>query len=142
MHRNDLCANRHGEMPRKGFNMNVVLWILQVLLALLFAFHGWMMLTIKTAPAQPMMAYIMAIPTDFRRFLGVAEILAGIGLILPWLTNILPVLTPLAATGLVIVMIGAIIFHIPRKEYPNVVFNAVLLALAGFVAWGRFTGVS
>jgi uncharacterized membrane protein YphA (DoxX/SURF4 family) len=83
MYGNDLCANRHGGMPRKGFNMNVVLWILQVLLALLFAFHGWMMLTTITAPAQPMMAYIMAIPTGFRRFLGVAEILAGIGLILP-----------------------------------------------------------
>jgi uncharacterized membrane protein YphA (DoxX/SURF4 family) len=51
-------------------------------------------------------------------------------------------LTPLAAAGLVIVMIGAIIFHIPRKEYPNVIFNAVLLALAAFVGWGRFTGVS
>jgi uncharacterized membrane protein YphA (DoxX/SURF4 family) len=118
--------------------MDVVLWIIQILLALMFLFHGWTMLTTTTSVSQPMMAYILAIPTGFRRFIGVAEILAAVGLILPWLTRILPVLTPLAAAGLVILMVGAVIFHIPRKEYPNIVFNLVLLALAAFVAYGRF----
>ena len=84
-----------------------------------------------------MMAYVLAIPVPFRRFIGVAEILAGVGLILPALTGILPWLTPLAAVALVIVMIGAVLFHIPRKEYPNIVFNLILLALAAFVAYGR-----
>jgi hypothetical protein len=87
------------------------------------------------------MAYITAIPTGFRRLIGVAEILAGIGLALPTLTGILAWLTPLAAMGLIIVMVGAVIFHIPRKEYPNIVFNLVLLALAAFVAYGRFVVV-
>jgi hypothetical protein len=84
------------------------------------------------------MAYVLAIPPRLRRFVGVAELLAAAGLILPWLTNILPWLTPLAATGLVIVMIGAVVFHISRREYPNIVFNLSLLALAAAVAYGRF----
>ncbi|WP_326641060.1 DoxX family protein [Streptosporangium sp. NBC_01755] len=62
----------------------------------------------------------------------------GIGLILPALTGVLPVLTPLAAAGLVVTMIGAIIVHVRRKEYSALVMNLVLLVLAAFVAWGRF----
>ncbi len=119
--------------------MDVILRIVQVLLALMFLFHGRMMWVPPTGQTQ--MAYIQAIPTGFRRFIGTAEVLAAIGLILPALTHVLPWLTPLAAVGLVIVQIGAIIFHIPRREYPNIVFNLVLLALAAFVAYGRFVAV-
>jgi hypothetical protein len=84
----------------------------------------------------------MAIPTGFRRFIGIAEELAALGLILPGLTHVLPILTPPAAVGLIIVMVSAIIFHIPRKEYQNIVFNVILLALSAFVAYGRFVLVS
>lgn len=70
--------------------------------------------------------------------MGAAEVLAAIGLTVPGLIKILPWLTPLAATGLVIVMIGAVIFHLPRREYPNIVLNLVLLVLAAAVAYGRF----
>lgn len=84
------------------------------------------------------MEYVEAIPLGLRRFTAIAESLAGVGLILPWITGILPWLTPLAAVGLVLVMIGAVIFHIPRKEYPNIVFNLILLVLAAFVAYQRF----
>ena len=66
---------------------------------------------------QEMLGYIEAIPSGLRRFTAVAESLAGVGLILPWLTGILPWLTPLAAVGLVLIMIGAVIVHIPPKEY-------------------------
>ncbi|HLF26846.1 MAG TPA: DoxX family protein [Anaerolineae bacterium] len=123
--------------------MNIVLWILQVLLAVNFLLHGRLMLvppTLQAAPASRAsgMAYIWAIPPGFRRFIGVAEVLAAIGLILPGLTHILPWLTPLAATGLVIVMISAVIFHVRRREYSNIVFNLVLFALVAFVAYGRF----
>ena len=121
--------------------MNIALWIIQVLLAFVFIAHGRLMV-FPAATAQSGMDYILAIPMGFRRFVGVAESLGGIGLILPALTRILPWLTPLAAMGLVIVMIGAVIFHIPRKEYPNIVFNLVLLALAAFVAYGRFVLVT
>lgn len=120
--------------------MEIALWIVQILLTLNFLLHGRMMLS-PPASAQRGMAYVMAIPTGFRRFIGVAEILAAIGLILPALTGVLPWLTPLAAVGLIIVMVGAAIFHILRREYPNIVFNLVLLALAAFVAYGRFVAV-
>jgi uncharacterized membrane protein YphA (DoxX/SURF4 family) len=117
--------------------MNTVLWICQILLAIIFLFHGWLMWTTPKS-IQQSMAYILAIPSGFRRIIGTAEILAGVGLILPALTGVLSWLTPLAAMGLIIVMAGAVIDHIQRKEYPNIVMNLVLLALAVFVAYGRF----
>jgi len=87
------------------------------------------------------MPYIMAVPPILRRFIGVAEVIAMVGLILPGLTHILSWLTPLAATGLVILMISAAIFHIPRREYPNIVLNLIFLAMAAIVAYGRFVVV-
>ena len=117
--------------------MNIALWIAQVLLALDFGIHGWEMVSLTMTPLMGF-TYIKDIPSRTRRFVGTAEILAAIGLILPGLTGILPWLTPLAAVGLIIVMIGAIPFHFRRKEYFNIGLNVVLLALAVFVAYGRF----
>ncbi len=117
--------------------MNIVLWILQILLALMFLMHGRLMLFLETSQASRM-PYVLAIPTAFRRFIGVAEVLGALGLILPALTNILPWLTPLASTGLVAIMIGGAIFHFLRRENPNIVFNLILLVLAAIVAYGRF----
>ena len=118
--------------------MNIILWIVQILLAFVFISHGRLM-GFPLAPKQKeMLGYIEAIPSGLQRFTAVAESLAGIGLILPQLTGILPWLTPLAAVGVVLIMIGAVVIHIPRQEYPNLVFNLVLLALAAFVAYERF----
>lgn len=117
--------------------MNIALWIAQVLLALDFGIHGWMMWSLSKTPRMGM-TYIQEIPSGSRRFIGAAEILAAFGLILPVLTGILPWLTPLAAVGLFIIMVSAIFFHIRRKEYTNIVLNLILLALAVFVAYGRF----
>ncbi|MBE0689267.1 MAG: DoxX family protein [Anaerolineae bacterium] len=117
--------------------MNIALWIVQVILAGVFVFHGRMLLN-PPAQVQPAMSYIHDLQPGLRRFIGALEILAGVGLILPALTNILPVLTPLAAAGLVIVMGGAAVYHLMRREYPNIAFNLILLALAAFVAYGRF----
>src|SRR6267154_1590404 len=83
--------------------MNIVLWIIQVLLALLFLFAGGIKLVL---PIEEMTKQ-MALPGLFLRFLGVVEVLGGLGLILSGLLRITPGLTPLAAAGLVIVMIGA-----------------------------------
>lgn len=66
------------------------------------------------------------------------EVPAGIGLILPALLDIAPIVVPLAATGLVLMMIGAIVVHVRRKEMQMLVPNLVLLLMAAFVAWGRF----
>jgi hypothetical protein len=73
-----------------------------------------------------------------RQAIGALEVLAVVGLILPAALDIAPVLVPLAALGLVMVMVGAVITRIRRHEAKFVVGNLVLLALAGFVAWGRF----
>ena len=72
------------------------------------------------------------------RFIGVAEILGALGLILPSLLRIQPKLTPIAAVGLALVMLFAAAFHISRGETPAIGMNFVLIALAAFVAWGRF----
>jgi hypothetical protein len=84
------------------------------------------------------MRYVLEMPAGLRVFAGVAEGLAGVGLVLPPLVHVLAWLTPLAAAGLVVLMLGAIVFHVRRREYPNIGLNAVLGVLAAIVAWGRF----
>ena len=84
------------------------------------------------------MPYLKAIPTQLRLFVGVAEVLGAVGLVLPGLFGIFPWLTPLAALGLMLIMGSAIVFHILRREYPNIILNAILLILAAVVAYGRF----
>lgn len=79
-----------------------------------------------------------AVPKPLLTFIGVAEILGGVGLIAPAATGILPWLTPLAAAALALVMLLARGFHAMRREYPNIVNNLVLLAVAAFVAYGRW----
>jgi hypothetical protein len=74
----------------------------------------------------------------FRLFLGVAEVLAAIGLTVPGLTRILPWLVPTAAAGLMIVMIGAITLHVSRGEVSSAITTTVLLALLTFVAYMRW----
>ena len=114
--------------------MNVALWVLQVLLGLFFVFHSFVMLR----PSPGGMKYIVEMPTGLRLFAGIADGLAGLALVFPPLLRVLTWLTPLAATGLVLLMLGAIVFHVRRREYPNVGFNAILGVLAAVIAWGRF----
>src|ERR1700680_2335575 len=114
--------------------MNIALWVLQVLLGLVFVFHAFVMLR----PSPRGMKYILERPAGLRMFAGIAEGLAGLALVIPPLFHLLTWLTPLAAAGLVLLMLGAIVFHIQRREYPNVGFNAVLGLLAAVIAWGRF----
>jgi uncharacterized membrane protein YphA (DoxX/SURF4 family) len=117
--------------------MNIALWISQVLLALGFLFAGWMH-AIQLQEAKKRMAWVRDVPEPLARTIGAAEILGAIGLILPALTRILPWLTPLAASGLALLMILAVAFHISRNEWRNLSSNLPLLALALFVAVGRF----
>ncbi len=117
--------------------MNIVLWVLQVVLGVFFVAHAYLLLR-PPASLQSGMNYILEMPTGLSRFAAVAEGLAGLALVFPPLLRVLTWLTPLAAAGLVLLMLGAIIFHIRRREYPNVGFNAVLGVLAAIIAWGRF----
>lgn len=119
--------------------MNVVLWVVAIVLGLAFIAAGAMK---ALRPKEQLAASGMGWTDDFSantvKLIGVLEVLAGIGLILPAAVDILPVFVPLAALGLVLVMIGAIIVHVRRKELPMVGVNVVILLLAGLVLWGRF----
>jgi uncharacterized membrane protein YphA (DoxX/SURF4 family) len=117
--------------------MNVALWVLQVVLGILFVSHAYLLLR-PPASLQSGMNYILEMPAGLGRFAAIAEGLAGLALVFPPLLRVLTWLTPLAATGLVLLMLGAIVFHVRRHEYPNVGFNAVLGVLAAVIAWGRF----
>ena len=114
--------------------MNVVLWIVQVLLALAFFAHGLMFLF----PPPEIAALINAsLPRWFQLFLGVAEVLAGIGLTLPGVTRILPWLVTWAAVGVMIVSASATVYHLMRREWSSAATTLVLLAMATFVAYMR-----
>jgi len=119
--------------------MNTVLWIIQVLLALVFALAGITKATQPKEKLAPMMHWVEDFSQGQVRIIGLLEVLAAIGLILPAFNGILPVLTPLAALGLVLVMLGAMATHLRRKENPMIGMNVVLLVLAAVVVYGRFT---
>jgi hypothetical protein len=115
--------------------MNITLWILQVLLALAFLAHGVMLLMPPPEIAVLMNAFL---PRWFQVFLGVAEVLAAVGLTLPGLTRILPGLVPAAATGVIIVMVSATVLHLSRHELSSAGTTFVLLLMAASVAAGRW----
>jgi len=84
------------------------------------------------------MKWVSQVSPGLVRFIGVAELLGGVGLIVPWATGIASMLTPVAAAALVLVMILAAAHHIKRHEWPELVPGIVLGALSAFVAWGRW----
>ena len=119
--------------------MNVVLWIIAGLLALVFLGSGAMkVLRSKEQLQAAGMGWTENWSPGTIRLIGVLEVLAAIGLILPAAFDVVPVLVPLAAVGLVALMIGAALTHARRREIPLIVVNLVLLALAAVVVWGRF----
>ena len=114
--------------------MNIILWVLQGLLALAFLAHGWILLF----PSPEILAGMSSLPRAFWIFLGVAEVLAAVGLTLPGITRILPWLVPCAAAGLMVVMISAAIFHLARGEVSGAIVTAVLFVMATVVAYMRW----
>jgi uncharacterized membrane protein len=118
--------------------MNVFLWIVQSVLAAMFVMAGLMKSTQPKEKLAPKLPWVEDVSLGTLRLIGVVELLGGLGLILPAATGIAPVLTPIAATGLAVVMVLAAATHIRRREPSGVAFNAVLFALAAVVAWGRF----
>ena len=115
--------------------LNIALWILQVLLAAAYVAHGWMMVS---PPAELVTMMNEQLGEGFRLFIGVAELLAAAGLILPGITRILPWLTALAAAGLMIVMSSATVLHVLRGENGSAVSAAVLFVLVTIVAYTRW----
>ena len=114
--------------------MNIVLWVLQLLLAVAFLLHGLLFL----APPPDIAAQMYAVlPVWFTIFLGIMEVLAAIGLTLPGLTRIAPFLVTWAAVGIMIVTASATVFHLVRGEISSAVITLLLLAMAAFLTYGR-----
>jgi putative oxidoreductase len=118
-----------------GRGFRIALWSAQIILAIVFALAGGMK---AFTPAAELAKTANGFPLPLLRFIGIAELAGSIGLILPALTRIVPVLTPLAASGLVIVMTLAAGLHAVRGELGELALVVVLGALAWLVAWGRF----
>ena len=115
---------------------NTILWVLQWVWGIFFIAFGVMHLVLPEGlPGQ--LAWMYDLDDTVHAVSGVAEILGGLGLILPSLTRIAPVLTPLAALGLIVVMLSAIVFHAGREEWPSIAVNVFDIVVLGYIAYGR-----
>lgn len=123
--------------PSPSRGLNIGLWVAQVLLALAFMAAGFGKSTMPPEALLAQFPWAASSGVALVRFIGVSELLGGLGLLLPAATRIKPFLTPLAAIGLATIMVLAAGFHLVRGEFPAIVFNAILGGIAAFIAWGR-----
>lgn len=118
--------------------MNTILWILQALIAAVFLYSG---VQKSIYSEQKLVANgntgVEGLPTGLIRFIGISEILGTIGIILPLLLHILPILTAISAICFAVIMIPAAIIHYKRHEPKNVLNNCILFLMCVFVAYGR-----
>ena len=122
--------------------MDIALWVVSGILAVAYLAAGLNKVTKSKSAlvANPNFAWTEDFSQGAIRGIGTAEVLGAVGLIVPELTGIAPILTPVAAVGLVLIQVGAIATHVRRKEFKVLPVNVVLLLLALFVAIGRFAG--
>jgi len=119
--------------------VNIALWIIAGLLAAVFLAGGVVkLIQPKEKLAASGLGFVEDVSAGAVKAIGAVEILGAVGLILPAVLDIVPVLVPLAAVGLVLLMAGAFITHVRRREAQGIVVTLILLALAVLVAWGRF----
>jgi uncharacterized membrane protein YphA (DoxX/SURF4 family) len=128
-----LVSSSEGSAKRQGRAVIATLWTVQILLALVFLFAG----SIKLILPIEMMTAQMPLPGLFLRFIGVCEVAGAFGLILPGLTRIQRSLTPLAACGLVVIMVGAVVLTLGSQGVAGAVVPLVVGGLAACVAYGR-----
>jgi uncharacterized membrane protein YphA (DoxX/SURF4 family) len=117
--------------------MDVALWVAQGLLALIMLMAGLPKINQPREKMLDRMAFVEDFTDGPIRTIGILEVLAAVGLILPGLTGIAPILVPLAAVGVALIQMGAIVVHVRRSESRPLVMNLVLVAIAIFIAWGR-----
>lgn len=117
--------------------MKIGLWIVQILLGIYFIYIGVLHFIVPEGLPDAM-SWMYELSTPLHWISGTAEILGGLGLILPAITRIQTRLIPLAAAGLALVMVGAVVYHLARGEYQNIMVNIILVALTSFVAYGRW----
>ncbi|MCI4670535.1 MAG: DoxX family protein [Bacteroidia bacterium] len=123
------------QKPSKG--LNIALWIIQSLLAIMFIMAGVMKSFQPIEQLATSLPWVADASIFLVRFIGISELLGGIGLLLPSILKIQPKLTGFAAIGILIIMILAAAYHGMRGEFEAIGMNVVIGALAGFVAWGR-----
>ena len=126
------------QQQQRSKALHITVWIAQALLAAMFLMSGFMKLSQPIDQLSKMLPWAAQVPEALVRFIGVAEVLGAVGLILPSLLRIQPKLTPIAAVGLALVMLFAVVFHTSRGETPMIGMNFVLIAIAAFIARGRF----
>lgn len=117
--------------------INIALWAVQVLLGLMFLMAGAMKASQSIETMAESLPWVTDVSAGLVRFIGVSELLGGLGLLLPSLLRIKPFLTVWAAIGLAAVMIFAAIFHGSRGEFSAIGMNVVMAAMFVFIAWGR-----
>ena len=118
--------------------LNITLWIVQGLTAALMLMSAFMKIALPIPELSAKWKWTGELPQQVVRMLGIVDLLGGIGIILPAILKIKPGLTPLAAVGVVLLMISATVFHISRGEASVIAFNIILMLLASFIAWGRY----
>ena len=121
--------------------LHVALWVAQLVLGLLFIGTGLWKLATPTATLATMIPWVAQVPAAFVVFIAVVDMAGGFGVILPSLTRIAPRLTVLAAIGCLLLQGAAVAFHLSRGEGASTPFNVVLIAVAAFIAWGRWRAV-
>ncbi len=120
--------------------MDIALWVAAGLLAALYLVVGFVKLTRGKARLRSRTGWVEDFPDVVVRFIGLCEIAGALGVVLPWLTGVVPVLTPIAAACLVLLQVLAIMVHARRQETSQLTINVLLGLLAAFVAVGRFAG--
>ena len=118
--------------------LNVILWIAQVVLAVMFIMAGFMKATMPIEQLSPSLPWTKDVPVWLVRFIGTSGFLGALGLILPSILRIKPILKPLAALGIIAIIVMAAIFHVTRTEFSGVVFTVILASVAAFIGWGRW----
>jgi len=126
------------ETKPQSKKLNVTLWVLQVILALMFLNAGFMKGFRPIAEIAPQIPWAPEFPEWLVRFIGLSELFGALGLILPAALKIRPQLTTLAAAGIAIVMLLATLFHIFRGEFFMIPMTGILFGLAAFIAYGRW----
>lgn len=118
--------------------LRVALWITQALLAVAFGLAGAMKISQPIPALTASLGWPGALPSALVRFIGTSELAAAVGLVLPGLIRVRPVLTPIAALGIVVIMVLATGFHLIRAEFHALPITGIFASLALFVAWGRW----
>jgi uncharacterized membrane protein YphA (DoxX/SURF4 family) len=121
--------------------MNIILWIAQGIAGAMFLLAGVMKSTQPLEKLSGQMSWINDFSAGTVRFVGISELLGGIGLILPWATGLAPVLTPVSGAGLAVIMIAAAVYHFRKNEMKAIGPNLFLFALTAFVAYGRYASL-